>query len=378
MGSWKFTDDYGARFPALAASVLAKLLFVDHSLANGAFSGSLDLAGSGEILAIPASLLNAKQMAVTGTVSERDGTLSVVVQSSDEADFAAALGTSVPVLGGVCRGAKLTISTVVASKDPADKRPGTDSIELMALFAIGPHTAQMSAILPSGGGYITLAGAFQGVGLKLDDLEFLLGGRTGAANWFPQRELGPYAPSNGAALELLGLSLSMYVAPQPRKVTVTSTSAVVGITKIPLLEDKLYLNPLAVWITLNRVGPKPQVLWGIGGTLMLTNHEHRDDLSNPDLSFTLGLTVPDFTLSGHLANPKKQPLSVIVKDLLGEDKSIGFADKIVLEKFDFSATADKTTGKLASFSGELGMSGGFGLLERLEVESMSLRIAHRV
>jgi len=376
MATWKFSDDYLAAFPGLAESILAKLVFTEHTLSNGAFSGSLAVVESGDTLAVAGALLNATALAVRGTVDESGGVLKVSLESEADATFLAALAKNLPFIGGVTRSAKLIISTVIHSAD-ASKSPRADSMTLVAVLTIGNHTGSVSAMLPRGAGYMKFEGAFQGVGLKLEDLEFLLSGAGGNSAWFPHGELGAYAPANGAALELLGVSLSLFVDPKPLTVKVTSATAIVGITKISVFEDKLYLNPLSVWVTVNRIGAKPQVLWGIGGTLMLTNHEHRTDLANPDLAFTFGLTLQTFSIAGHLENPKKQPLNVIVKDLLGPDKGIGISDKVVLEQLAFEASADKATGKIANYSAELGMSGGFGLLEKLEIESLHVKVAHR-
>ncbi len=50
MAAWKFTDDYGAQYPALTGSILSELVFSAHALNDTDFTGTLDVNATGPAL----------------------------------------------------------------------------------------------------------------------------------------------------------------------------------------------------------------------------------------------------------------------------------------------------------------------------------------
>src|SRR4051812_14222452 len=113
MASWKFTDDYGKRFPALGASVLALLDFSEHSLTGTAFTGTLDVAASGAALATFGQILGLTSIAVSGQVTEANNTLTVSLTSADGAAFLKGIAASIPLIAKNLTGAAMSILTVV-------------------------------------------------------------------------------------------------------------------------------------------------------------------------------------------------------------------------------------------------------------------------
>jgi hypothetical protein len=51
MTSWKFTDDYGTQYPALAGSILNLLEFSDYTVTGTSFTGTPDVTATGAALA---------------------------------------------------------------------------------------------------------------------------------------------------------------------------------------------------------------------------------------------------------------------------------------------------------------------------------------
>jgi hypothetical protein len=207
-------------------------------------------------------------------------------------------------------------------------------------------------------------------------LDFLTGGLP-ATKWFPSTELGPYTEGS-PAFELLGMTLDLYIKLNPFSISVTSVTFQVGITNIPLMGQKLYLHPLAVWVTISSLATNPTPSWSIEGKVALCNYERPGDPNHPDFTFDLQMNLTDFTLTGDYGNPSSLPVTTMIQDLMGAGTDIGLPPKLTLETFEFSTQADKKTGKISSFATDIVMSGGFGLFDNPDfgLESFALSVEY--
>jgi len=157
----------------------------------------------------------------------------------------------------------------------------------------------------------------------------------------------------------------------------------VGITNIPLYQQALYLDPLAIWIHITNINSAtPTPAWGLEGKFVLCNYQTPGNTARPDFTFDLEMAFPNppsqpnFSLSGSFDNPYNQPVSQIVSDLLGQATDLGIGNSITLEKFDFFTDADVTTGTISDFEFEIAMSGQFGIFQQFSLESFSLTVAY--
>jgi hypothetical protein len=376
MASWKFTDEYGTKYPALNASLLSLLVFSDHAITGTSFTGVLDVAASGAVLATIGALVNLPSIDVSGTVTDAGTTLTVQLTSTDQAAFTQGIAKNIPLIGNnITQNAWMTVNTVTNTTDDPDVGPQVDEIALAIVIAVGTHSVQLTAQVPMNGGFFTVTGVFQGVGVGLSDLNFLMGSLASGNAWFPATQLGPYYQKQ-PALELLTLSLTMYIGLQPLTVSISSVTVAIGITKLPILGQKLYLNPLAVWITVTDPTGSPKPAWGIEGEIMLCNYARPGDLNNPDFTFEFDLDLTNFTFSGQFENPSQLPVNTMLQDLLGQSTSVGLPSALTIDLFDFSATADKTTGSLTEFSTDIAFHGGFGVFENFDLEQFSLSVAY--
>jgi hypothetical protein len=374
MADWKFTEEYGSQYPALAGSILNLLVFSDHAIAGTAFTGVLDVAATGPALGTLGLIVNMTSIAVAGTVSNANDTLEISLTSSDAAAFTAGVAKSIPLIGGtVTQNAGLTIHVLVNRTDDPDV-PATNTIDMSVTFAVGARSVTVACQVPMHGGFMSITGTFTNVGIKLEDLNFLTGGLP-ATKWFPSTELGPYTEGS-PAFELLGMKLDLYIVLSPFSITVSSVTVQVGITNIPLMGQKLYLDPLAVWVTVSSVSTDPTVSWGVEGKLVLCNYERPGDPKHPDFTFDLQMNMTDFTITGDYGNPSSLPVTTMIQDLIGAGTDIGLPAKLTLDTFDFSTQADKKTGKITSFSTNIAMSGGFGLFDNFDLESFALSLEY--
>jgi hypothetical protein len=140
MASWTFTEDYGTQYPALAGSILSLLVFSDHTVTGTSFTGTLDVTASGAALATLGQIVNMTSIAVSGTITNENNTLTVSLASSDTAAVTAGVAQSIPLIGGsITQSASLTIDTVVTTTDDPDEGPTKDQFKLNVTFAVGSH-----------------------------------------------------------------------------------------------------------------------------------------------------------------------------------------------------------------------------------------------
>ncbi|OMP76237.1 hypothetical protein [[Flexibacter] sp. ATCC 35208] len=387
MSNWKFTDQYGSTYPALANSILSLLVF-DVSSGNSpvsgtSFSASLDLTATGNAMNVLAALTGTKTIPITGTVTTSNNQLSVNLQSSDNDVLTKALAACIPIIGGdICKNAGISIVNVTGTQQTSDDEPQTDEIDLSMTIAIGSGTGTLTTQIPMSDGFFNISASFTNFGIALSDLNFLVPGNNNFSTCFPSTQLGPYY-NNQTQLELLSLGVSLYVSTAPSfSVVVSGVDVTIGITNIPIYKQALYLNPLAIWINISNVNTTPTPAWGLVGNFVLCNFNRPGDTGNPDFTFDLNMGFPNppdqpnFSLSGNFDNPYNQPVSQIVSDLLGQATDLGIGNSITLEKFDFATDADVTTGYISDFEFEIAMSGQFGIFENFSLESFSIAVAY--
>ena len=372
MAFWKFTDDYGVQYPALQSSVLGLLVFSDHTQTGTSFTGTLDVAASGSALATLAQMLNVASIDVTGQVTNANNRLTVGLTSTEATAFRDGIAASIPLLGKQVTAAHMSVQTVVTTQDTADTGPHTDDLDLSVTVAVGSSSVTLTAGVPMNGGLFIVDGTFENVGIGLQDIQFLMGSLSNG-DWFPATQLGPYA-RGGPALSLLGISLAVYVTLSPFTVAVSSVSAGIGITGIDLFSQRLYLNPIGVWVLVDPTGPT--VDWAIEGAIVLCNYARPGDYQHPDFAFDFAMDLTEFTISGQLENPDKLTVNTLLQDLLGAGTSVGLDSNLTIDKFDFSAAADKGAGQLTEFSFDVVMSGGFGLFTQLDIEEISISMEY--
>ncbi len=375
MASWTFVTDYGAQYPALKSSVLNLLVFSEHALNGTAFTGTLDVAASGAALGTIGRLLGLASIKVAGQVTSVSNTLTVTLASTDADALRNGIAASIPLIGKQVTAASMSINTVTTSKDDPDTGPQTDNFDFSVTLAIGSRSVTVSTQVPMNGGLFTIEGTFVNVGVTLKDLSFLMGTLGTGDKWFPSSQLGPYNQGQ-PALSLLGLSLTVYVNLSPLSVSVSSVAVGIGITGIDLMGKKLYLNPIGVWATLEDPAGSPTVEWAIEGATALCNYDRPGDYQHPDFTFDFAMDLSNFALSGEFENPYNLTIDVMLQDLLGQGTNIGIPKTLTLDKFDFEAAADKSTGKLTEFSTDVAMSGGFGLFENFDLEEISISVAY--
>lgn len=384
MATWKFTDDYGSKYPALEASILSLLAFSEHALDGKAFTGTLDVEASGVALGTLGLLLDMRSIAVSGTVGDDGSTLTVSLRSTDDDGFRNAVAASIPLIGGsVTQAAWMTVDTTCMSTDTADTGPTADAITLHVTLAVGSSTVTISCGVPMNGGFFTLTGTFTGVGIGLDDLDFLMGSLASGDAWFPTDELGPYTQGS-PSFDLLSMSLTAFIPPGATfAVSITSVTVEVGIVRLPLMPPKLYMDPLAVWATVTDPTGKAAAHWGLEGALKLLNYQNNGTggLSAPDFEFDFAMGFPDktdpnYTVSGALDNPSSKSVNVMLQDLIDPSVDIGLANDLTVNAFEFDTTADTSTGTISDFSTTVAMSGSFGLFEQLTLESFSVSVVY--
>jgi len=232
-------------------------------------------------------------------------------------------------------------------------------------------------------GFFTVAADLEGFGISLDDLNFLIPGDSQFKTYFPSNDLGNYYdPNNPPGLYLLRLGVTLYITTTPSlKVVPATVNAVIGITNIPLYKQALYLDPMAVWITISNLTTSPTPAWGLLGSIILCNYNTPGNTSDPDFEFDFNMSFPTsnnpvFGISGQLDNPYNQPVSLILQDLLGPTTNVGIAQQITIEKFDFFANADTKAGTISDFGMDIAMSGQFGIFENFALEEFSLSVEY--
>jgi hypothetical protein len=376
MADWQFTDDYLQQYPALAGSALSLLYFSDHTITETAFTGTLDFAAT-PAFAIFGELAGVTSLAFTGTVTNANDTLTVSLTSSSA--FSGGLATTLPLIGPAITAAAVTVNVVTKTTDDPNDEPPTSVLDLVVTFTVGSGGVVITAQIPMSSGFITLTGTFQGVGISLSDLDFLIKGGGGGANWFPSSQLTPYT-SKGPSLELLSITLVFYITLTPSiSVKVSSVTVEIGITNIPLLGQRLYLNPLAVVVTVPAVTPGTPATIGLVGDLALCNFNNQGHPDTPDAVLEVQMGLTDYSLSAQLLPPEGTTglaITTLVSDLMGAQTDIGVPSTLTLTEFNIYTQADKTTGQISSFSTEIAMSGGFGLFTDFDIEGFDLALEY--
>lgn len=383
MATWKFTDDYGAQYPALASSVLSMLVFDSHALNGTAFTGVLDVAASGASLGTLGALVGMQTIAVSGTVTNDNTTLTVSLQSTDAAGFRSGIANSIPLIGGsITQAASMTENTVCTVTDTADDGPQTDDITLHVTLAVGTASVTIACQVPMNGGFFSLTGDFTGVGISLNDLNFLMGSLASGNSWFPTQQLAPYT-AGSPSFGLLSMTLTGYVVLSPLSVSMSSVTVRVGISALPLMPTALYMDPLGVWVTVTNPTGAAAAHWGLEGAVKLCNYANPGPagLSNPDFEFDFSMSFPtqadnSFGVSGALQNPSSKSVNVMLQDLMGPSTNIGIANDLTVNTFEFDTTASVTTGTITDFSTTVAMSGSFGLFEQFSMESFSVAVVY--
>lgn len=374
MASWKFTDDYGKQYPALTASVLGLLVFSDHSIDGEKFSGTIDFGATGAALGTLGKLAGLSSLAVSGTVTNANDTLTVKF-ASQGSSFQEGLAKTIPILGPKLSAASLAVNTIAKTSENADEGPGTDKFAISITIPIGSASITLTSSVPMFGGTFAVDGTFTGVAITLEDVAYLTGKLSDGTSWFPGSQLGPYY-SKGAALSLLGVEVMLGVTLSPFAVNVLTVGIGIGLVGFALLDQKLYLSPLGVWALVTDPVNSPQVAWSIVGSLALCSYERPGDYQDPDLSLDLAMDLTNRTFSAQLENPSKISINTALQDLLGKGTSIVLPSELTLEAFDLEIAANKQSGSLSSFSADLTLSGGFGLLANLDLEEIRMSVAY--
>ncbi|MEI9995233.1 MAG: hypothetical protein WDM91_11615 [Rhizomicrobium sp.] len=367
MPNWTFADDYAARYPALASSVLSLLVFSDHSLTGSAFAGTLDVAASGVALETLGQLSGATAIPLSGSVSDDDTTLTVTLASTTGA-FGLDAISAIPLLGPKITAVGMSVSTIAAASDSADTGPGTDDLSFSIALSLGGDTVTLAGAVPMNGGLCTIEVETTGIAIGIDDLDFLTS-KVGAG-WFPADQLGPFSQTS---LTLIGLSVDLYLALDPFSIAFASVAIGIGFTGQALIENVLYLSPLAVWVTIAAPDGAPTFTWALMGTLALCSHLRPGNYQNPDLALDMSMDLNNFAVSATLENEQSITVNTALQDLgVG---SIGLGDDIILTTLEMDITVD-SGGKATGFDLDVGMSGSLGLFSVLTVEKMELKMSY--
>jgi hypothetical protein len=384
MAAWKFTNQYGATYPALEGSILSLLVFDAHTLEGASFTGTLDVAASGAALTTLGALVGMQTIGVAGTVTDDGTTLTVSLRSTDDAGFTRGVAGSIPLIGGsVTEAAWMTQNTVCTRSGSADEGPKTDEVTLHVTLRVGRASVVIACQVPMNGGFFSLTGDFEGVGISLSDLDFLMGSLASGNAWFPTEQLGPYTKGS-PAFGLLSMTLTGYIGLTPSfSVSISSVTVMVGISALPLMPTALYMDPLGVWVTVTDPTGAAAAHWGLEGAVKLCNYADPGPagLAAPDFEFDFAMSFPTpadpaFGVSGVLQNPSSKSVNVMLQDLLGPETRIGLAEELTVTAFEFDTSADVTTGTISDFSTSIAMSGRFGLFEQLTLESFSVAVIY--
>ena len=384
MASWKFTDDYLGSYPVLENSILSLLVFSEHTIEGSNFTGTMDVSETGIALATLGHIVDLQSIPVSGTITENDSTLTIVFQSNAAQAFLEGVKNNVPLIGNAVTAASSTVRTVADKSQTTEDDPITDEFSLNVALTIGNMSVNILSSVPMNGGFFTLIGEFSGVGIQLSDLNFLMGSQAGGESWFPSEKLGPYnqgSPSYG----LLTLSITGYILFTPSfSISISSVTVMVGISQLPIYDNKMYLDPLGVWVTVSDPVNNASVTWGLSGEVKLLNYNNQgisgldapDFIFNFDMGFPIPPSQPNFSFSGYLDNPDGKPVNLMLQDLLGSETSVGLSPDLVIKSFEIDSTADVTTGKISDFSTSIAMSGGFGILSTFDLEKISIAVTY--
>jgi hypothetical protein len=374
MANWKFTDQYGTAYPALVNSILDVLIFdVPQGTSpvnpDGSFSAPLNLTATGKAMNMLKSLTGLTSIPMSGTVSTANATLTVSLASTNDAVITAAISKCIPLIGGsITKNAGVTIKNITPASATVEDEPAEDKFELPITINIGNSTGTVTTQIPMSEGLFSVRAEFDNFGISLNDLNFLVVG-TPFATLFPTSlPTSYYNPAT--KLSLLSLELAFFLKTTPSlSVTVSNVTVSIGIVNIPLYPNRLFLNPLAVWVSVASPTNKPVATWGITGTIALYPYGKQTNppTANPDFTFEMEMEMPTssnptFSVSGQYDNPYDLAVSQILCDLMDDGNfNTGIADSIILEKFEFYTAADTSTGTIDEFSVDVAMSSPIGL-----------------
>lgn len=389
MANWKFTDQYGKDYPALANSILALLIFDvpegGSPVSGTTFSAPLNLSATGKTMMVLDAITGLTSIPMTGTVTTADDTLTVSLKSTDD-DITAAIAKLIPLIGGdITQKAWVSIDNVTPASATADDDPTTDEFDLNVTIAIGSGTGTLISQIPMSLGLFTLKAEFENFGIQLSELNFLAGG-SNFATFFPDTLPASYYTPGSTALNLLSLDLALNISTSPLSVSVATAGVSIGIVNIPLKPDALFLSPLAVWVHLTDPTGSPSATWGLDGSVNLYPYGKQTNppSTDPDFAFEFQMEMPTkqdptFMISGNFDNPEDQSVATIISDLLNDGSfNTGIASTITLEKFDFTTAADTSKGTISEFSADIAMSSSFGLFQTqsLDVKDFSISITY--
>jgi hypothetical protein len=395
MANWKFTDQYGSAYPALANSILSLLVFdvPSGSPVNGtAFSAPLDLGATGKAMNVLASMLGIGTVPMTGTVTTTDNVLNVDIVSSDNGAILAAIAACIPLIGGsVMQAASIGIKNTTPATATVDDDPTVDEFDLDTTIRIGSGTGNVTTQIPMSNGIFTMNADFENFGISLADLNFLVPGSS-FSNMFPTTLPQSYYNPATTALNLLNLELSLSVQTTPSlKIGISNVSTSIGIVNIPLYPNALYLNPLSVWISISNPTSNPTSTWGLNGLIALYPYGKQTSPPSvpPDFTYDLAMQMPTtsdpvFLVSGTYDNPQNLPVSQILCDLMDSASfNTGISNQLTLKTFNFSAAANTGTGTISEFSVDVAMSAAnnngsyFGLFSTaFGVEDFSISVSY--
>ena len=380
MASWTFYDDYGTQYPSLINSNLSFLFFSEHSITGNSFTGVLDSGLSGVATSTLAWLSGMSTWNITGTITTDNNVLTINLQlaQSDQAAFTSGMASTIPLIGGsITQSATLVMSTTVPAVLNAEEEPLNDVFNFQMVLAVGSSLLTITSPVPVNGGFFTITGIFTNVGINLSDLAFLFGGSNDGYAWFPASDLGPYY-SNTTQLGLLEMDITVFTDLNTKAINICDATVSIGISNLPIYEEQIYLNPLAVWISMSNpeYPTNATITWGLQGSVVVCNYERPGDPNNPDFSLDCDMNLIDYSLTAALDNKQNVTVNTMIKDVLGSSADFGLSDTLTVDKLEFSTTASTTTGLISNFGFEVAMSGGFGLFENFDIESFDLSFTY--
>lgn len=374
MAAWKFTDAYEAAYPALAGSILSVLVFdaPTGSPVNGTtFTGTLDLQATNQAIGTPMAVLSAilgmSTIPMTGTVTTSQNTLSVHLTSTNNDAVLKAIAACIPLIGGtVMRKASIEIRTQTQASASKENDPEIDAFDLKTTIAIGHGTGEVVTRIPFSEGVFAMTASFDQLAVGFAELDFLVPGGN-MRSLFPgdgQLPRSYYDPAT-TTLNLLALQLTLEVQTNPKlSVSVATVSVSLGVSNIPLSPNALFLNPLAIWVSITNPQQNPTATWGLGGSMALypAGRQTSPPSAPPDFVYDLAAEMPtkgnpQFSVTGTFENPLDLPVAQILKDLTNDTAfDTGISSQLTLQRFDFAAMADTSTGRVTEFSVDVAMS----------------------
>lgn len=370
MANWKFTDEYGSAFPMLQESLLASLQFSDHQLTGNDFTGTIDIAATGAAMETIGAFLQITLLRVSGTIRTDHAQLSIDLSTSQSPGdgITKQVTAALPLLKENIHSAWLIMKTTVSTNE-ADEP--LDVFDIVINLSIGGHLVKLDTTIPMHGGFMVISAQPEGVGITLNDLNHLFGGGGGNNSW--QSGYPSQYEKGSAGLFLLGITLDVLISLDPTKITITSVTGTIGLVGVPLLEQRLYLNPLAVWLTVSGITTdNTSVDYGLEGSLALVNYETPGNYKNPDFAFNVGMDLKNFSINGQLTNPEQKSIAQMISDFSGEKIELKTLDEMTIAQFDFAASTTKETGKISNFSFNLDIKGEFGRLKDFEIQEIKL------